>query len=328
MLFLPETDVRALLAPSEFPALVDLMESTLRDLSAGSAVQPVRSAVSVGPPGQYLGVMPGLLGGARALGTKLVSVVPSNAARGLSTHLGIVALFDPETGAPTAILDARYITEVRTAAVSAVSARWMARRGPVTLAVIGTGVQARSHLEIFARTLQLAEVRAWGPDRAQLASYASEMSPRIGLEVRPSETAEAAVRASTLVVLVTSADRPVVFDAWIRPGTHIVSVGACRPDQREMEGALVRRARLVVDSRAAALVEAGDIVQAMAEGLIGPDHVVGELGEVAAGQVTGRTSVDEVTLFKSLGQAVEDVATAALVHRRAVERGLGTRLTL
>jgi alanine dehydrogenase len=328
LLFLTERDVRALLPPSEFPALVDLMEATLRDLSAGAAAQPVRTAVPVGPPGQYLGVMPALLGGARALGTKLVSVVPSNAARGLSTHQGIVALFDPETGAPTAILDARYITEVRTAAVSAVSVRWMARPGPARLAIIGTGVQARSHLEVLARVTELEEVRAWGPDRAQLLEYARDMSAHAGVEVRPADTAESAVRGANLVVLVTSASRPVVFEAWIGPGTHVVSVGACRPDQREMDGALVRRSRLIVDSRDAAIVEAGDVVQAVAEGLIRPSHIAGELGEVAAGLVAGRTGADEVTLFKSLGQAVEDVAAAALALERATAAGMGSPLSL
>jgi alanine dehydrogenase len=328
LLFLTEHDVRAALPPSEFPALVDLMEATLRDLSAGAATQPVRTAVPVGPPGQYLGVMPALLGGARALGTKLVSVVPANASRGLSTHLGVVALFDPETGAPTAILDARYITEVRTAAVSAVSVRRMAQPGPARLALIGSGIQARSHVEILARVTALEEVRAWSPDRPQLLDFCREMSSHAGVEVSPADSAESAVRDANLVVLVTSAAQPVVYDAWIGPGTHIVSVGACRPHQREMDGALVRRSRLIVDSRAAALVEAGDIVQAMAEGLIQPSHIAGELGEVAAGLVAGRTGPGELTLFKSLGQAVEDVATAALVLKRATAAGIGTTLSL
>jgi alanine dehydrogenase len=328
LLFLAEDDVRAALPPSEFPALVDLMEATLRDLSAGASTQPVRTAVPVGPPGQYLGVMPALLGGATALGAKLVSVVPANAGRGLSTHLGIVALFDPETGAPTAILDARYITEVRTAAVSAVSVRLMAQRGPARLAIIGSGVQARSHLEILSRVVELEEVRAWSPDRAQLHDFCREMSARAGTEVGPTDTAESAVRDANLVVLVTSSEQPVVFDAWIGPGTHVVSVGACRPHQREMDGALVRRSRVIVDSRAAALAEAGDIVQAIGEGFIQPSHIAGELGEVAAGRVAGRTGPLEVTLFKSLGQAVEDVAAAALAVERARAAGVGTRLSL
>ena len=326
--FLDEADVRAVLPASEYPALVDLMESTLRDFSAGRVTQPVRSAVPVGPPGQYLGVMPALLARKTGLGAKLVSVVPANTARGLSTHLGIVALFDPETGALVAVMDARYITEVRTAAVSAVSARWMARPDARRLAVIGTGVQARSHLQALASVRALTSARAWGPDSVQLARYCEEMSGQAGIEVRAAGSAEEAVRGADMVVLATSSEQPVIDDAWVAQGTHVISVGACRPDQREMDPVLVGRARLVVDSRAAALVEAGDIVQGITEGRFDAGHLAGELGQVAAGAVQGRTQREEVTLFKSLGLAVEDVATAAWVYERAGRQRLGVELAL
>ncbi len=326
--FLTEDDVRAVLPPSGYPALVDLMESTLRDFSAGRVVQPVRTAVPVGPPGQYLGVMPALVGAGGGLGAKLVSVVPGNAARGLSTHLGIVALFDPATGALVSVMDARYITEVRTAAVSAVSVRYMARPDARRLAIVGTGVQARSHLEALTSVHRFQEAQAWSPDAPQLAAYASEMSARVGIPVRASASAEAAVRGADVVVLVTSSPRPVVSDAWVRDGAHVISVGACRPDQREMDPALVTRARLVVDSRDAALVESGDVVQGIAEGRFDHLHVAGELGEVAAGRVAGRLDSRQVTVFKSLGLAVEDVATAAVVHEGAAQRGLGVVLAL
>jgi alanine dehydrogenase len=326
--FLDEDDVRAVLPASEYPALVELMESTLRDFSAGRATQPVRTAVPVGPPGQYLGVMPALLSGGAGLGAKLVSVVPANAERGLSTHLGIVALFDPATGALVAVMDARYITEVRTAAVSAVSARWMARPDARRLAIIGTGVQARSHLAVLAAVRRLDQVRVWGPDAEQLGQYAREMSERMGLDVRAAESAGQAVRGADLIVLVTTSERPVIDEAWVTAGAHVVSVGACRPDQRELDPALVARARVVVDSRAAALVESGDIVQGIAEGRFDAAHLAGELGEVAAGRVDGRVRRDEITLFKSLGLAVEDIATASLVYERAGRERLGVELAL
>jgi ornithine cyclodeaminase len=325
---LTEDDVKALLPSSEFPALVDLMEATLRDFSSGRSTQPVRSAVPIGPPGQYLGVMPAMLAGASGLGTKLVSVVPGNASRGVSTHLGIVALFDPVVGALVAILDARYITEVRTAAVSAVSARRLARPDATRLAVIGTGVQARSHLEALAATRRLTAVHAWGPDRRQLDEYARDMSRRAGLPVTASDDAESAVRGADIVVLATSSASPVVRSEWIGDGTHVISVGACRPDQREMDPALVARARVIVDSRAAALVESGDIVRGMAEGRFGPGHLAAELGEVVVGVAVGRQATAQVTVFKSLGLAVEDVATATVALRRAEARGLGTVLSL
>jgi ornithine cyclodeaminase len=325
---LTEADVQALLPSSEFPRLVDLMESTLVDFSAGRVTQRLRPAVPVGPPGQYLGVMPALLAGGAALGTKLVSVVPGNAARGLSTHLGFVALFDPETGAVQAIMDARYITEVRTAAVSAVSVRRMARPDADRIAIIGTGVQGRSHLAVIGSIRRLSAARAWSPDQPQLEAYAEEMSRQAGVRVEAATSAEEAVRGASLIVLATGSDRPVIEDEWVADGAHVVSVGACRPDQREIPPGLVARARLIVDSRAAALVESGDVVQGIAEGRFDASHVSGELGEVARGTVRGRTRDAEITIFKSLGLAVEDVAAAGLVYRSALASGRGGDLSL
>jgi alanine dehydrogenase len=325
---LTEDDVRRVLPASEFPALVDLMASALADFSAGRVTQPVRTALPVGPPGQYLGVMPALVPASDALGAKLVSVVPGNAARGLSAHLGVVVLFDPVTGALRAVMDARYITEVRTAAVSAVSVRHMARPDAARLGIVGSGVQARSHLEVLAAVRPLASVRVWGPDGAQLAAFARELSVHLRLDIRPAASAELAVAGADLVVLATSSDEPVVRSEWIGDGAHVVSVGACRPHQREMDPRLLARARLIVDSRAAALVESGDVVTSIAEGHFTAGHLAGELGEVVAGAVPGRTRGEEVTVFKSLGLAVEDVAAAALAWRRAESLGLGSDAAL
>lgn len=326
--FLTEDDVRRALPPSRFPELVDLMAQTLAGFSAGRATQPVRTALPVGPPGQYLGLMPALLPGDEALGAKLVSVVPSNHARGLSTHIGIVVLFDPETGALRAVMDARYITEVRTAAVSAVSLRHMARPGATRLGIIGAGVQARSHLECFAAVRKLTEVRVWSPDAAEVERFVRDVSPHVRLDIQAAASAAQAVESADLVVLATASDRPVIRSEWVGDGAHVVSVGACRPQQREMDPDLVTRARLVVDSRAAALVESGDIMMGIAEGRFDEAHIAGELGEVVAGTVAGRTRDGEVTIFKSLGQAVEDVAAGALAAARAEELGLGISLAL
>jgi alanine dehydrogenase len=326
--FLTEDEVREVLPPSEFPALVDLMAHTLAGFSAGRATQPVRTALPVGPPGQYLGLMPALLPGDEALGAKLVSVVPSNPARGLSSHIGVVVLFHPETGELRAVMDARYITEVRTAAVSAVSLRHMSRPGASRLGIVGAGVQARSHLELFAATRTLTAVRVWSPDAAEMERFAVDLSRHLGLDVRPAASAAEAVESADLVVLATASERPVVQSQWIADGTHVVSVGACRPHQREMDPRLIARARLVVDSRAAALVESGDVVMGIAEGHFDAAHIAGELGEVAAGHVAGRTADNQVTIFKSLGLAVEDVATGALAASRAEARGVGVGLAL
>lgn len=326
--FLTEADVRRLLPASEFPKLVDLMAATLADFSAGRVTQPVRTSVPVGPPGQYLGLMPALIPATGALGAKLVSVVPGNAARGLSTHLGLVVMFDAATGAVRAVMDARYITEVRTAAVSAVSVRHMARPDAARLALIGAGVQARSHLDLLAATRPLDRVRVWGPDAPEVDRLVRDASRVLSIDIAAAASGEEAVRGADLIVLATSSDRPVIDDAWVADGAHVVSVGACRPDQREMDPALVARGRLVVDSLDAALAESGDVVSGLSEGRFSRAHIAGEIGAVAAGLVPGRTRPDEVTIYKSLGLAVEDVATGALVAARAWAAGVGVELSL
>ena len=200
------------------------------------------------------------------LGAKLVTVFGQNLARGLPSHLATILLFDPETGALMAVMDGRYITEARTAAVSAVSAKAMARPDARRLAILGTGVQARSHLEALVEVRALADVRVWSPQARSRDRFVADMAGKVAAPVRACASAEEAVRGADIVVLVTSSPTPVVDDAWVAAGAHVISVGACRPDQREMAPALVARGRLVVDSRAAALVESGDVVQGIREG--------------------------------------------------------------
>ena len=225
-------------------------------------------------------------------------------------------------------MDGRYITEARTAAVSAVSAKALARPDASRLAILGTGVQARSHLEALAEVRPLTDVRVWSPQARSRDRFVDGMAGKVPAPVRACGSAAAAVEGADIVVLVTSSTTPVVDDAWVAPGAHVISVGACRPDQREMAPELVARGRLVVDSRAAALVESGDVVQGIREGRFGESHVAGELGEVLLGRVVGRRDPGEVTIFKSLGMAVEDVAAADLVYRRAEDTGAGTVLEL
>jgi ornithine cyclodeaminase len=288
----------------------------------------VRTVLTVGPTKAFFGVMPAYMPQPARLGAKLVTVFAGNEARGLPSHLATILLLDPETGALEAILDGRYITEARTAAVSAVSARHLARADAVSLAIIGTGVQARSHLEALREVRRLADIRVWSPRPASRDRFVAEMAPHARAELRAMNTAEDAVRGADIIVLVTSSPAPVFDEAWISPGAHVISVGACRPDQREMAPELVARARLYVDSRAAALVESGDVVMGIAEGRFTDAHIVGELGQVVLGRAPGRAAQAEITVFKSLGMAVEDVVAADLVLRRAVENGSGAELTL
>jgi len=322
---LTEAHVRSLLPLSD---LISAMETALARFSAGDVLQPVRSVLMVGPQQAYFGLMPAYVADPPQLGAKLVTVFGDNHRRGLPSHLATILLLDPDTGALIALMDGRYITEARTAAVSAVSARHLARADAATLAILGTGVQARSHLEALAAVRPIRDVRVWSPTPASRERFVAEMSGHVPAAITAAASAEAAVRGADLIVLVTSSPSPVVDAAWVAPGAHVISVGACRPDQREMDPALVARARLVVDSRAAALVESGDVVLGLAEGRFEVGHVAGELGDVVRGALAGRTAADEITVFKSLGMAVEDVVSADLVYRRALENGAGTDLTL
>ena len=308
--------------------LIGAMEDALVRFSRREVAQPLRSVVEVGLQKAFFGVMPAFIADPPALGAKVVTVFPSNSAAGLPTHLATIVLLDSMTGELLAIADGRFITEARTAAVSAVSVKRLARENASRLAIIGSGVQARSHLEAIALVRHLSSVRVWSPTAAHRDSFAREMQPRIAAPISVAASAQDAVDGADVVVLVTASREPVIRRDWIGAGTHICAVGACRPDQREMDSALVASARLIVDSRTGALAEAGDLVIPIAEGTLDASHVAGELGEVVLGTVAGRTSDIETTIFKSLGMAVEDVAAAHLAYTRAAERGLGRGFVL
>jgi alanine dehydrogenase len=322
---LTEQQVHSLLPMSD---LISAMESALAKFSAREVLQPVRTVLTVGPTKAYYGLMPAYIPSPASMGAKLVTVFGENHKRGLPSHLATILLLDPETGALQAIMDGRYITEARTAAVSAVSTRFLANPDASTLAIIGSGVQARSHLEAYQHVRQLKQVRIWSPNARSRSQFVDDMSPTVNVPIIAADTAEAAVRGADLIVLVTSSPTPVIEDAWVSEGAHVVCVGACRPTQQEMPPQLVNRGHLYVDSSAAAVVEAGDIVLNIAAGLFDASHIRGEIGELVLGRVPGRSSSDEITIFKSLGMAVEDVVAADLVFRRASESGAGTELTL
>ena len=317
---LSEQDVRIVLSMRD---LIGAMEAALIRFSSRQVAQPLRTVIEVGLQKAFFAVMPAFIHEPAALGTKVVSVFPSNTAAGLPTHLATIVLLDSMTGELLSIMDGRFITEVRTAAVSAVSVKLLAQHEASRLAIIGSGVQARSHLEAIGLVRNLAEVRVWSPSQDRRATFAREMQARSTAPITVAASAREAVAGADLVVLATASREPVVSHEWIAPGAHICAVGACRPDQREMDSALVSRGRLFVDSRIGALAEAGDIVIPMTQGAFDETHLAGELGEVAAGTVRGRTSRDEVTIFKSLGMAVEDIAAAHLAYLKAAERGLG-----
>ena len=322
---LSEQDVRMVLSMGD---LIGAMEAALVRFSSRQVAQPLRTVIEIGLQKAFFGVMPAFIQDPPALGTKVVTVFPSNTAVGLPTHLATIVLLDSMTGELLSVVDGRFITEARTAAVSALSVKLLARSDASRLAIIGSGVQARSHLEAIGLVRDLAEVRVWSPTADNRAAFAREMQPRTSASIMTTNSAQDAIDGADLVVLATASPDPVVRNDWIAPGAHVCAVGACRPDQREMDTALVSRSRLFVDSRTGALAEAGDIVLPIAEGAFGETHIAGELGEVALGGVAGRTSPAEVTVFKSLGMAVEDIAAAHLAYVKAAERGLGRGFVL
>jgi alanine dehydrogenase len=324
-LLLREDDVRALLPMTD---LIGAMRDALVQYSSGAAQQPLRTVLELGETKSFFGIMPASLTTPAAVGTKLVTVFAANRDIGLPSHLATIALLDPATGQLAALVDGRFITEARTGAVSAVSVDFLAQHDAGTLAILGSGVQARSHLEAVVCVRRLTEVRVWSPDEGRRTAFAREMTGRVNVRVQPVASARHAVDGADLIVLATSSATPVVVSDWVPDGAHICAVGACRPTHREMDAALVARARTFVDSRIGAFAEAGDIVLALEEGAIGREHIAGELGEVAAGMVKGRETTSQVTLFKSLGMAVEDVAAAHLAWVRAKMRGLGQEFVM
>src|SRR5436309_1613577 len=288
-LFLNEEQVRQHLHMAE---LIPAMEKALIEFSGGKVTQPVRSVINVDPPGGFLGLMPALT--PDGLGLKAVTFYPSNAERGIPTHMATIFLVDPQTGTPLAIMDGRLITEMRTAAVSAAATKLLASRDAKVLAILGSGVQARSHVEALSFVRQFEEIRVWSPTLEHAKRFAQE----IGATAMP---AEEAVRDADVIVTVTSSKTAVLNGDWLKPGSHVNAIGACRPDWRELDDEAMQKNVLFVDSREGAMRESGDVILSGAK-------VYAELGEALAGKVPA--PANETTVFKSLGMAGEDISAA------------------
>ena len=318
-------EVRQLLPMAD---CMDWVAAALERLSSGHALNPLRWGVRI-PDGRGLvGLMPGYLDEPEALGLKAVAIFHGNHGSKYDAHQGVVVLFDPRIGVPTAIMDASEITAIRTAAASGVATRLLAREDADRLAVIGSGVQARTHLEAMLVARPIRTVRLFSPNRENRERLAAWFRPKTQATVEAVQSAREAVEGASIVCTTTSASEPVVEGSWLRPGTHINAVGACVPKARELDSATVARARMFVDCRESAVNESGDFLLAREEGAIDDDAIVGEIGEILAGKQVGRRNDEEITLFNSLGVAVEDLATAHHVAARALERGVGMRVAL
>jgi thiomorpholine-carboxylate dehydrogenase len=298
IVFLDEEQVRKHLRMAD---LIPAMEKALIDFSAGKATQPVRQVISVDPPGGFYGIMPALT--PEGLGQKIVTFYPPNAAKGIPTHMALIVLNDSQTGAPLAVMDGRLITEMRTAAVSAAATKLLIPKDAKVLAILGSGVQARSHFEALQLVRSFEEIRVWSQTKSHAERFAKEINAKVTSQ-------EDAVRGADVIVTVTNSKTPILKGAWLKRGCHVNAVGACRHDWRELDDDAMRNSVVFVDSREAAMKESGDAILSGAK-------IYAELGEALADKVDIKPS--ETTIFKSLGMAVEDIAAALLIYRAATE---------
>ena len=321
LLVLGARDVRELLPMA---ACIEAVDAALRRLAAGQALQPLRTLLPLPAGKGLLGMMPAQLGGPGGdHAIKVVSLFPGNHGTWIDPHQGAVLLFEGRHGRLLAVLDGPEVTAIRTAAASAVATRALARADADSLALVGTGTQARTHLQAMLLVRRIGEVRVAGREPEQAQRFAAAARARHGVEVTACKNVEAAVRGALIVCTTTTARQPVVRGEWLAPGCHVNAVGACTAAARELDGAAVANARLFTDRRESLLAEAGDFLLARGEGLVGDEHVCGELGEVLLGRVRGRRSDGEITLFESLGIGIEDLAAAQCAFAAARARGGG-----
>lgn len=325
MLLLSETQVQSLVDIDE---LIAALEQAHMQYSTARAVMPLRLVVPLPEIQGRITSMPGYLSDDRALGMKVVTYFQNNPKQGLPAILATVMLFSAASGKMIAAMDGSYITAIRTACASAMATKVLANPQTRVMAILGAGVQARAHIRAIARVRGLEKIKIHSPSGASAAAVKKELGPEVDAAIEVANSAEEAVRESDLVVTVTTAKKPILRREWLKAGAHINAVGSHRPDFREIDGATLARAKIVVDSREAIMAECGDILLAITEGSITQDPIHGEIGEVLAGSKAGRTGTAEITLYKSVGIAIQDVATANLVYAKALQRGIGTSVEI
>ena len=304
---------------------IELMADALAALAQGEVFQPLRTIIRPPEARGLLGLMPAFRAGNRgAFGMKAICVFPENPAKGKDAHQGAVMLFSRETGELLALMNASEITAIRTAAISAVATRLLAREDAQQLAIIGAGVQARTHLVALATVRPIKHARIACRNIEHAEELAREMRQQLSFPIEPVRTNEEAVRGADLIVTATSSLEPVINKDWISPGAHVNAIGTHSPNSREIDSATMAAARIFTDRRESALNEAGDYLLAAKEGLVTPESILGEIGELLIGTKTGRTSASEITLFKSLGLAIEDVVSADYLYHKAQSQNEGT----
>ena len=312
-------DSETVFATLNMPACIDLMAATQAAISRGEIELPLRSMLKVSDGAGYFGVMPGEIGSREVFGAKLVTLFPANPGRGIPTVQGHVLLFDRVDGTPLALVEASSVTALRTAAASAAATRVLAREGAATLAFLGCGVLAETHLDAMLAVRPVRDVRIWGRNLEKAAAFAQRHADREGVEVRAVADAAEAVAGADLVCTVTGSYTPVLEGDWLSPGAHVNLVGAHNPATREADGRVLERGRVYTEITEFALAEAGDLLLAIEEGHFARTDIVGEIGQAIDGQVRGRSSESEITVYKSLGNTAQDLAAAHYVYTRVTE---------
>lgn len=313
---------------------IDTMADAFRALAIGDARLPLRQVISLPNSSNLLALMPGQLGVTAkekhraSIGAKVITVFPGNDTTPLDSHLGVVLLFEADMGRLLAIIDASSVTAIRTAAVSGVATKLLAQPEAGDLAILGAGVQAMTHLEAMRCVRALRRIRIWSRTPERAAKFAVKAKEKFNVTVDVCDTVQTCVTGADLICTVTASREPVLKGAWVSDGAHINAVGAALPSARELDTATVTRSRLYVDRRESALAEAGDILIPMSEGAINAEHIRGDLGALLIGAEPGRTSPREVTLFKSLGLAIEDLAAARHIYDKGVALGTGVWISL
>ncbi|MDB5432219.1 MAG: Ornithine cyclodeaminase [Caulobacter sp.] len=288
---------------------IPIVREAMIAFSRGETRQPLREIVPLAD-GRLFGVMPGAMSGRGVFGAKLISVFPDNFAKGVQSHQGLVILFDPASGAPVCVVHAGEVTAIRTAAASAVATDALARREASRLAILGYGEQAATHARALKQVRPLEAITVWGRSAERAAAFAVKMTTELGLPVSAAPDVETAVAGADIICTVTGAAEPILMGRWVAPGTHVNLVGSSFAGPAEADNDLVARSRFIADSRAGVLAQGAEFLRAKAAGLVGDDHIVGEIGEVLAGTVAGRRSAEEITVYKSLGHVAQDLASA------------------
>lgn len=325
MLILSEKEIQSLVDIEE---LTQALERAHIQYSTGKAVMPVRLVVPLPEIKGRITSMPGYLGEDKALGMKVVTYFPENPQRGLPIILATIMLYSAETGKLVALMDGAYITAIRTACASVMAARALANPETPLMAILGAGVQARAQIRALTQTRQISEIRVYDVVEASARRLKEELEKEVGVKIKTVESPLEAVRNADLIVTVTTATEPILRADWLKPGVHINAIGSHRPDLREIDATTLARSKIVVDSREAIMAECGDILLAIKEKAITASSVQAEIGEVLAGKKPGRTSPDERTLYKAVGIAIQDVATASLIYHKALQQKVGTHVEI